>query len=166
MSERYPGNDIHETAIIYEGVLMGTGNTIGPYCIIGGPPEWRGHYESSGRVVIGDGNRFTKLVTIDSGANRLTLIGDGCTLLAGAHVGHDVQIGDGVTISCHALIGGNSMVGAGCNFGLGAVMHQGVYLPPRCMVGMNTTITKKTPLEEGVKYVGSPARILGPNVRT
>lgn len=161
----YPGNDIHPTAIIYDGVVIGIGNVIGPYCIIGGPAEKHGYFNVTGRVYIGDNNTFTKQVTIDSGTTKVTEIGSGCVFLKNAHVGHDAVIDDKVTLSCNVCIGGHTAVLHSTNFGLGAVAHQRLLIPQKCMIGMNTTITKRTELEPGMKYVGSPARCIGPNVR-
>lgn len=123
-NERYPGNDIHDTAIIYDGVAIGTGNIIGPYCIIGAPPEFKGKEFYSGKVIIGDNNRITGLVTIDSGAETTTYIANDCYIMKHAHIGHDASILSNTTISCGAKIGGHTVVSHHCNIGLNAVIHQ------------------------------------------
>jgi len=161
----YPGNEIHPTAIIYDGVQMGIGNVIGPYCIIGGPAEKHGHFNKIGRVIIGNGNNFVKQVTIDSGSNDNTLIGNRNVFLKNSHVGHDATICNDCTLSCNVCIGGHVTVEDGCNLGLGAVVHQRMSIPEGCMIGMNSTITKRTVLEPDMKYVGSPARCIGKNVK-
>lgn len=156
---------IHHTAIIYEGVEIGLGCYIGPYCVIGAPAEKVGCFDSMGKVVIGSGVRLEKQVTIDSGTERMTIIGPGCHLLKNAHVGHDaVLVGDN-TLACNVCIGGFTEVGHGTNFGLGAVTHQRLVIPSGCMIGMNATITKTTKMREGYKYYGVPAREHGPNIR-
>ena len=164
-SRIYPGNNIHPTAIIYDGVSMGIGNTIGPYCIIGGAAEKRGYFDTAGRVVIGNNNVFTKQVTIDSGSDGMTYIGHNNVFLKNAHLGHDVKILNYNTLSCNVCIGGHCVIDSLCNFGLGAVVHQRLNIPGGVMIGMNTTITKRTELKPGMKYVGSPARCIGKNVR-
>ena len=60
-------NFVHPTAIIYPNVEMGDNNYIGPYCVIGAPAESRGNWGAQGKVIIGNNNRFTGLVTIDGG---------------------------------------------------------------------------------------------------
>lgn len=158
------GNTICEGVIIREGVQIGDNNFIGPYCIIGDIPEKAGFYDKkSSGVIIGSGNRFTKQVTIDAGTERPTVVKNNTTFLKNAHVGHDAYIRDGVTLSCNVCIGGFTEVGAKTNFGLGAVAHQRLIIPADCMVGMNATITKKTVMERGHKYVGSPAYDIGEN---
>lgn len=159
------GNTIMEGVIIRAGVQMGDNNYVGPYCIIGDLPEKFGFFSTHGKVVIGSGNRFTKQVTIDAGTDGLTIIKNNITMLKNAHVGHDAYIENKVILSCNVCIGGHTHVGAGTNFGLGAVAHQRLNIPSGCMFGMNCTVTKKTPMQSDRKYVGTPARDIGSNIR-
>lgn len=159
------GNVVMEGAIIRAGVQLGDNNFIGPYCIIGDPAEKHGYFDKPGKVIIGSGNRFTKQVTIDSSTDGVTVIKDNCVFLKNAHVGHDAEIENGVILSCNVCIGGHTRVGENTNFGLGAVAHQRLWVPKGIMVGMNSTLTKKTVLEPNRKYVGSPARDMGENIR-
>ena len=159
------GNIIMEGAIIRKGVQMGDNNYVGPYCIIGDPAEKHGFFDRLGNVLIGSNNRFTKQVTIDSSTEGVTIVKDDVIMLKNAHVGHDARIESSVILSCNVCIGGHTVVGAFTNFGLGAVAHQRVIILHHCMVGMNSTITKKTPVREARKLVGSPARDIGPNIR-
>lgn len=159
------GNIIRAGAVICEGVEIGNNNYIGPGCIIGDYPEKIGFFGKFGRVLIGNGNRFTKQVTIDSGTEKVTIIENNTIFLKNAHVGHDAYIRSGVTLSCNVCIGGHTEVGERTNFGLGAVAHQRLIIPADCMVGMNSTITKKTVLQRGRKLVGSPARDIGENIQ-
>lgn len=159
------GNVIMEGAIIREGVELGNNNYIGPYCIIGDMPEKVGFLNKPFGLVIGNNNVFTKQVTIDSGTQRKTTIGNNNLFLKNAHVGHDALIFTNVVLSCNSIIGGWCEVGNNCNIGLGAAVHQRVSVPKDIMLGINSTITKKTELKEGMKYVGSPARCISENIR-
>lgn len=159
---RYPGNEISPLAWIHQDVQIGTGNKIGPFCVIGGPAEWKGH-EESGRVIIGNRNTFTGLVTIDSGAERYTRIADDCYFLKHSHVGHDASVHSGVTISCGAKIGGHSTVEAHANIGLNAVIHQKQTIAEGCMIGMGAVVTKKLITEPFRTYAGNPSRLIGVN---
>lgn len=161
----YDNNFIHPTAIIYPGVTMGTGNTVGPYCIIGAPAEWRGREKDCQGVIIGNNNNLTGLVTVDSGADGPTIIGDGCYLMKGSHLGHDVVLGNNVTISCGARIGGHSILEDGVNVGLNATIIQRKKVPQGVMIGMGAIITKKICLEPFKVYAGNPARQLGENTK-
>lgn len=159
------GNVIMEGAIIREGVQMGDNNYIGPHCILGDYPEKHGYFDKLGKVVIGSNNRLTKQVTVDSGTDGVTIIKNNVTMLKNAHQGHDAYIDDGAIISCNVCVGGHSKVGKNSNLGLGSVVHQRLTIPDNVIIGMNSTVTKKSVLESGRKYVGSPVRDIGENKR-
>ena len=166
-------NYIHPTALIGPNVIMGDNNYFGPYCIIGYPAEHKAFWEAenglrdiwNGTVLIGSNNKFTGHVTIDAGTVRSTYIGNNVWMLKHSHVGHDAGIGDDVVISCGAKIGGHAVIGEGCNIGLNAVIHQKQIIEPGCMIGMGAVVTKKLITQPNSKYVGNPARYLGPNVK-
>lgn len=159
------GNIIRAGVVICEGVEIGDNNYFGPGCIIGDYPEKHGYFDKFGKVIIGNGNRFTKQVTIDSGTETPTVVVDNITMLKNSHLGHDAQVESGCVISCNAMVGGFCWIGPGCNLGLGSAVHQRIQVPEGIMLGMNSTITKKTVLMPGRKYVGSPAKDIGPNIR-
>lgn len=158
-------NTIMEGAIIRQNVVIGNNNYIGPYCIIGEMPEKIGFWDAYKGVKIGNGNRITKQVTIDSGSERKTVIGDNVIMLKNAHAGHDVLIFDNCVISCNVLVGGWCEVGRSCNIGLGAAIHQRIHIPEGCMIGMNSTVTKRSLLNPFRKYAGSPVKDIGENRR-
>lgn len=156
---------IHPTAVIYDNVTIEDDVYIGPYCIIGAPPEWKGKEAEGKGVYIGKGTRITGLVTIDSGGEGVTYIGQNCYLMKHSHVGHDVYLHNGVTLSCGAKVGGHSIIKENTNIGLNACIHQRVTVPEGCMIGMGTIVTKKTELKPNSKYVGVPAKYIGSNDR-
>lgn len=155
-------NQIHPTAIIHPNVILGEGNKIGPLCIIGFPAEWKGK-EKEGKVLIGNNNTFTGLVTIDSGSEGNTIIGDNCYFMKHSHVGHDAVIHNDVTVSCGAKIGGHTVIGKGSNIGLNAVIHQKQQIAEGCMIGAQAMVTKKLVTEPYKTYAGNPAKYLGEN---
>jgi UDP-N-acetylglucosamine acyltransferase len=162
-NERFPFNDIHETVVIYPGVIIGKGNVIGPYCIIGAPAEWRGNDHVKGSVIIGNDNHITGHCTIDSGAIGSTVILDRCYIMKGVHIGHNARIMSRVTLSCHSIIGGHSVIEQDVNIGLGAIIHQKKEIPEGCMIGMGAIVTKGLELKPYHTYVGNPAKLLGLN---
>lgn len=157
-------NQIHPTALIHPSVILGEGNKIGPFCMIGFPSEWKGK-EREGRVVIGNNNTFTGLVTIDSGGEGDTIIGNDCYFMKHSHIGHDCLIGNDVTISCGAKVGGHTVIEDDCNMGLNAVIHQKQKIAEGCMIGMGAVITGKLKTEPFKIYAGNPAKEIGDNVR-
>lgn len=153
-------NKIHPTAIIYPNVTIEDNVEIGPYCIIGAPPESIKYYSkpNDNGVLIKTGTIITGHVTIDSGTTKDTTIGKDNFIMKGVHIGHDCILGDNITIAPHVLIGGFVTIGDYTNFGMGAVVHQRLYIPSKCMIGMNSTITKTTEMFLNGVYAGSPAK--------
>ncbi len=156
---------IHPTAIIGANVKIEEDCYIGPYCVIGYPAEWKGQEHEDKGVLIKRGSRLTGLVTVDSGVNATTIIGEDCYLMKHSHVGHDAVIGNNVTISCGAKVGGHAWIQDCVNIGLNACIHQRVVVPENCMIGMGGIVTKKSPINAGYKYAGNPVRVLGRNVK-
>ena len=175
-------NFIHPTAIIGDNVILGDNNYIGAYCIIGDPAEHKKYWQyeeqikdygtlkimqkgqiKRGKVLIGDNNVITGLVTIDAGTEDITTIGNNCFLLKHSHIGHDCHIYDNVTISCGAKIGGHSIIEQYSNIGLNAVLHQFSYIKEGCMIGASAFFKGES--EPFTKYAGVPAKYLSPNIK-
>jgi UDP-N-acetylglucosamine acyltransferase len=157
-------NFIHPTAIIGDNVILGDNNYIGAFCIIGDPAEHKKYWgQEKGKVIIGNNNIVTGLVTIDAGTEVPTIIEDGCFIMKHAHIGHDCRIMNNVTISCGAKIGGHSIIGEGSNIGLNAVLHQFSIIKRGCMIGASAFFKGESEVE--MKYAGVPARKLGSNIR-
>lgn len=157
--------NIHSTAVIGKNVTIEEDVYIGPYCVIGMPAEWKGKEDIDQGVLIKKGTRITGLVTIDSGVERITTIGENCYLMKHSHVGHDAQLKDNVTLSCGAKIGGHSIIESNTNIGLNAVVHQKVTVPEGCMIGASGFVGKKSILKPFHKYAGVPVKELGTNER-
>lgn len=154
---------IHQTAVINSNVIIEDDVYIGPLCIIGFNPEWKGHEHQNKGVIIKKGTRITGMVTIDGGALQPTVIGENCYLMKQVHIGHDAEIKNGVTLSCGAKIGGHAIIGENTNIGLNAVVHQKVEVPEGCMIGASAFVGKKSILKPNHKYAGVPVRELGEN---
>ena len=155
-------NFIHPTAIIGDNVTLGDNNYIGAYCIIGEPAEHKKYWDKpKGKVLIGDNNIITGLVTIDAGTEYETIIQSNCFIMKHAHIGHDCWIGSNVTISCGAKIGGHSTIKPNSNIGLNAVLHQFSEIEEGCMIGASAFFKGES--EPFTKYAGVPARKLGVN---
>jgi UDP-N-acetylglucosamine acyltransferase len=118
---------IQAHAIIGAHVVMGRDNLIGYGAIIGGDPQdFAFQPEVRSEVRIGDGNKIREYCTLHRGSaeGSVTEVGDGCFLMAGAHLAHNVQLGDRVIIANNALLGGHVKVAANVFIGGGCVFHQ------------------------------------------
>jgi UDP-N-acetylglucosamine acyltransferase len=179
VNNEYPGNTIHPAAIIHPSVKMGKGNYIGAFtiidenveignnnhfgshCIIGDLGESINFFDQERKgVVIGDENRFTKQVTIDSGTLEPTIVKNNTLWLKNAHAGHDCVIGNRSQLRCNAIIGGHVIVDEDVRINLGVIIHPRVEILKACIFGMGAIVTKKITLVEKGIYVGNPAKLL------
>ncbi len=155
------GNSIHKTAIIHPNVILGKGNTIGAYCVIGGNGEIRGKTQEDfrGQVVIGNNNVISELVTIQRpyGCNDLTIIGSDCLIMAHSHIGHDVLIGDNVEICSGSIVGGYVIIEDGAKIKLNSVIRPRLNIGKNAIVGMGSIVIKD--VEANTTVIGSPAKI-------
>jgi UDP-N-acetylglucosamine acyltransferase len=152
-------NQIHETAIIHYNVTMGKGNKIGAYTVIGSDGEIRGIKEFKGKVVIGDNNIISELVTIQRPANEAsTIIGDDNLIMAHSHIGHDAKIGSNCEISTGSIIGGYATVRDGAKIKLGVTVRNRKVVGKNAIAGMGSVVVKD--VDEGSIVVGNPAKVL------
>ena len=159
-------NFIHPTAVVGPHVTLGSGNYIGPYCVlsgkvsigddnhfishvsVGAPPQHRAFkitpesIDDKGLVTIGSRNVFHEFVTVHQPFHEKTDIGSDCFFMAYAHVPHDAVIEDSVTIANSVQIGGHSHLMRGCNIGLSACIHQFTVIGSYAMVGMGSVVGK------------------------
>ena len=156
----YEGNKIHETAIIYPNVIMGTGNTIGAYCVIGSDGEIRNCEEFNGYVEIGNNNVISELVTIQrpKDSDVKTKIGSDNIIMAHSHIGHDAVIGNNCEISTSSVIGGYVTIGDNTKIKLNVTIRNRKTIGENCIVGMGSVVVKD--VEDNSVVVGNPAKPL------
>ncbi|OGV55834.1 MAG: acyl-[acyl-carrier-protein]--UDP-N-acetylglucosamine O-acyltransferase [Lentisphaerae bacterium GWF2_52_8] len=127
---------------------MGENNTVFPFATIGSQAE---DYHVTGGATylkIGDNNIFREGVTVNTGTkdDSSTIIGNGCFLMANAHVAHNCELGNNVimvvgsglsgyvTVADKVLISGLSGIHQFCRVGRMAVLSGGstisMDLPP------------------------------------
>jgi UDP-N-acetylglucosamine acyltransferase len=179
--------EVHPTAVIGEGVELGTGTVVGPFAVITGPcrigarswigahsvigaaPEirgadhglpWGGEPVGPG-VEVGEDTVVREFTTLHGGTGRPTRIGSRCYVMNHVHVGHDSLIDDDATLSAGATLAGHVVVGAGANVGLSCALHQRRVVGPGAMVGMGAVVTRDIP--PYATAFGSPARVRGAN---
>ena len=163
--EYHYGNLIHKTAQInWSKVELGYGNTIGPFCVIGGEAQ-HNFYSSVGKVKIGDDNVFHNSVTVSlpTKMSGLTAIGDRCTFMTSAMIHHDCFIEDDVTMSSNVAAAGNVIIMRGANLGMNSAIHQFKVIGSFSMIGMNACVIKGSIATPGRKLAGVPIRDIGSN---
>jgi len=154
-------NIIHKTAIIYDNVELGDGNTIGAYCVIGSPAQVRGN-KVKGKVIIGNNNLITNHVTIDASKRfNATVIGNNIMIMSHVHIGGDCRISDNCNISSSVTMGGGCIVKNNTFLGMGSILHQRSYVGSYVMVGAGCFV--KGIIQDYLKICGVPYRIIGIN---
>lgn len=154
---------IHPTAVVYPCAMIEEGAYIGPFCIVGAPPQHRQSEGAGHGVVIKAGARLEKYVSVDSGYQELTVVGKNVMLMHGVHVAHDCQIGDNVVIATGAALGGHVKIMVGAFIGMNAAIHQFNVIGHYTMVAMCAMIPKDAKVWPGTTWIGNPARQAGKN---
>jgi len=114
-------------AVLTSRVIVGERNQIGYGCVIGSEPQDFAHNDSvTSEVRIGSGNIFREYVTIHRGTKEgsATVVGNDNYLMAGSHLGHNVQVGNRIIIANNCLLGGYVEVYDNSVLGGGTVFHQ------------------------------------------
>jgi len=135
-------------AILEGQTTLGAGNFVGYGAVIGATPQDFAFRETvSSEVRIGDDNTFREYVTIHRGTKEgsATVVGNGCYLMVGTHLGHNVKLGDKVVIANNCLLAGYVEIGDGAVLGGGTVFHQFLRVGQLAMVRGGTRFGKDIP---------------------
>jgi UDP-N-acetylglucosamine acyltransferase len=149
-------------AVVGEGVAIGEGTSVGPFCMIegpttigrnctftgyasiGSPPQDHSYRGEKTRLTIGDNNTFREFVTVNRGTVKdrgVTIIGSHNLIMAYCHVAHDCNVGSHVvmgnlaTLAGHVEIHDNAIIG-----GLSAV-HQFTRVGAYVIVGGGSMVS-------------------------
>jgi|15BtaG_2_1085339.scaffolds.fasta_scaffold00018_47 UDP-N-acetylglucosamine acyltransferase len=153
------GNKIHSTAIICDNVVIGTGNIIYPYAVIGLPGFTSSGPDDVCGVVIGDDNWIGAHVSIMSGAESDTAIGSGNFIMNYSNIGHDVLIGDKNEIGVRAILAGFCKIGSLNKIKINCCIRNRAVLGSKNIIGMGSVVTSSF-YENEVLIYGSPAKII------
>jgi UDP-3-O-[3-hydroxymyristoyl] glucosamine N-acyltransferase len=175
--------DIHPTAVIGDGVIIGNNVTIGPNSVI------------YSKTKIGDGTRIDSNVTIGTegmmwvwdkdkkiylrqlggvkigenciigsncaivrgSANEHTILQNNVNMAPGCNIGHGTFIGENSHLANGIKTGGSSYIGVDNFLGSGSILLPGTRLESSdIIIGAGCVVTKSL-MESGV-YVGNPCR--------
>ena len=115
------GAELHPTAVIEPGVVLGARARVGPYAVIGrpgfgwafGPDGAARHVPQLGGVVIEEDVWIGPHTTVDAGTLSPTRVRRGVKLDAHVHVGHNSDIGEGTIVAAQAGFAGSVRIGRG-----------------------------------------------------
>jgi len=138
---------LHSHVVIDGHTTLGEGNEIFPFAIIGLKTQdlkWRGGIT---RTEIGSHNTFREYVTIHSatGDGEVTRIGSQNSILAYAHIAHNVRLGDHVIMSNVATLGGHVLVEDHAVIGGLAAVHQFCRIGTMSIIGGCSKVVQDVP---------------------
>ncbi|MDR1048613.1 MAG: acyl-ACP--UDP-N-acetylglucosamine O-acyltransferase [Synergistaceae bacterium] len=128
-------------------VSVGTNCRVHEYTALGGEPQDHGFKGEASWVRIGNDNIIRENVTINraTGEGCETLVGDGCFIMDGVHLAHNVHVGSHVTIANKVGLSGHVEVDDHTVLGGMAGVHQFVRIGSYCMIGGIYRVTKDVP---------------------
>ena len=146
---------VHPTAIVADGAVIGAGVRIGPYCIVGDQVklgdgvELISHAVVAGDTTIGKGTRIFPFASVGhepqdlkyNGEKTRLVIGEGCTIREGVTLNPGTAGDKGETrIGDRCVFLANSHVAHDCIVGDGAIFSNNVMLAGHCELGANVIL--------------------------
>ncbi len=119
-------------------MVLGRGNRIHSFAVLGDAPQDLKYHDQPSRVIIGDGNIFREHTTVHRGTGGDTVIGSNGFFMVGSHIGHNCCVGNGVTMVNSAVLGGHVQVFDRTIIGALCAVHQ------HCRVGRLAMISNNS----------------------
>jgi UDP-N-acetylglucosamine acyltransferase len=157
------GTFVDTGVVLEDGVRLGKNCKVGPYTVLGGPPQDLKYAGEKTTVEIGDGTTIREYVTINRGTDYhwKTVVGKNCFIMTYAHIAHDCIIGDNVIIANAVNMGGHVEIDSFASVGGLTAIHQFVKIGAHAFVGGGLRINKDVP--PFIRVMGEPARYGGTN---
>lgn len=141
------GTELRAFSRVCDYTEIGSNCTLYEHAVIGGAPQDLSYRGEETWARVGNGVVFREFVTLSraAGEGEETTVGDGCFIMEGVHIAHNVKIGREVTIankvgfSGHVHIGDYAVIGGMSGF------HQFVHVGAYCMVGGLSRVVKDVP---------------------
>ncbi len=131
-------------ALVTGWTEIGDRTTIFSFASVGEVPQDLKYAGERTRLVIGRDCRIRENATLHTGTaggGGVTRLGDGCLVMAGAHVGHDAQIGARVILANYVGIAGHVEIGDDVVIGALSGVHQFVRIGTGAMIGGLSRVT-------------------------
>ncbi len=135
-------------SVLRKGTVLGDEVTVDSFAVVGGDPQALSFDSSlASGVKVGNGVTIREGCTISratqEGAD--TVIGDGCYLMAQAHVAHDCFIGKDVVLCNNVMVAGHVDIRDKAFVGGGAGIHQFCRIGAYAMIAGNASIAADVP---------------------
>ncbi len=133
-----------ESHVVVAGrTTIGAGCHLFPFASIGHRPQDLKYHGEPSRLEIGNNTTLREYVTVQPGTEHggmLTKVGDGCLLMASAHVAHDCAIGNSVILGNNAMIAGHCTLEDHVIVSGGSGAHQFVRIGEHAFIGGMTGV--------------------------
>ena len=159
-------NLIHKTAVInWKKIIIGKGNIIGPYVIIGNNAQ-HAKLKNNGIIRIGDNNVFNEFTNVHLPTNikKITTIGNNNYFMNSTTIDHDCELENNIILSSNVTLGGNVYVMNNAQMGIKSSVHQNQIIGSYSMIGMHSFVTRKLLVAPGFIFYGKPAKKIKKNL--
>ena len=144
---------------------IGPNTHVYPFASIGHQPQDLKYKGEPSRLEIGANNIIREHVTMNpgtEGGGMVTVVGNNCLFMVGAHVAHDSGIGNHVIFANNATVGGHVTIEDYAILGGLSAVHQFVRIGRHAMVGGMSGVE-----QDVIPYgsvIGNRARLAGLNI--
>ncbi len=131
-------------ALVTGWTEIGEGSIVFSFASVGEVPQDLKYAGERTRLIVGRNCRIRENATLHLGTESgggITRVGDGCLVMAGAHVGHDAQVGNGVILANYAGVAGHVTIEDRVIVGASAGLHQHIRVGEGAMIGALTRVT-------------------------
>ena len=140
--------EIQAYAVVTRHCVLGDRVVVHPFAVIGGDPQYlKFDRATNAGVRVGAGTVIREHVTINRSihAEKHTVVGENCFLMAASHVAHDCEVGSHVVFANAALLAGHVSVGDHTFLGGGSAVHQFCRVGRLAMVGGHARVVQDVP---------------------
>lgn len=130
-------------AVVTGWTEIGAGTVIFPFAVVGEVPQDLKYQGERTRLVVGARCRIREGATLNTGTaggGGVTVVGDDCLLMTGAHIGHDARIGNRVILANQVAIAGHCVLGDDVIVGGLSGIHQFVRIGTGAIIGAVTMV--------------------------
>jgi UDP-N-acetylglucosamine acyltransferase len=160
------GTELGNGVVVTGPTQIGRFNKIAPFAVLGGAPQdVRFLDDRSSSLEIGDRNHIREYATINRGTGNgsgVTVIGDGCLIMAMVHIAHDCRVSDSAIITNCTQLAGHVTIGAHARLagfcGVAPFVRVGAYSYVTGQTGVTLDVPPYTIARD------SPASIAGVNI--
>ncbi len=117
---------------------LGAGCHVFPFASIGHRPQDLKYHGEPSTLEIGANTTMREYVTVQPGTEHggmITKVGEGCLLMASAHVAHDCHVGNQVIIGNNVMLAGHCTIEDHVIFSGGSGAHQFVRVGEHAFIG-------------------------------